>query len=85
MQVVYERCAAIDVHQKTAVTTILIMQANGHLQKETRTFATMTSDLLRLDDWLHELGVTVVAMESTGVFSLSLAHEMMADFLLEEP
>jgi hypothetical protein len=21
-----------------------------------------------LDDWLHELGVTVVAMESTGVF-----------------
>ncbi len=40
MQVVYERCAAIDVHQKTAVTTILIMQANGHLQKETRTFAT---------------------------------------------
>ena len=28
----------------------------------------MTSDLLRLDEWLHELGVTVVAMESTGVF-----------------
>lgn len=28
----------------------------------------MTSDLLRLDDWLHELGITVVAMESTGVF-----------------
>jgi hypothetical protein len=51
MQVVYERCAAIDVHQKTAVTTILITQANGHLQKETRTFATMTSDLLRLDGY----------------------------------
>jgi transposase len=68
MQVVYERCAAIDVHQKTAVTTPLITQAHGHVQKETRTFATMTSDLLRLDDWLHELGVTVVAMESTGVF-----------------
>ena len=68
MQVVYERCAAIDVHQKTAVTTILISQANGHLQKETRTFATMTSDLLRLEEWLQELGVTLVAMESTGVF-----------------
>jgi hypothetical protein len=63
MQVVYERCAAIDVHQKTAVTTTLITQANGQVQKETRTFATMTSDLLRLDDWLHELGITVVAME----------------------
>src|SRR6266567_4453000 len=68
MQVVYERCAAIDVHQETAVTTILITQANGHVQKETRTFTTMTSDLLRLDDWLQERGVTVVAMESTGVF-----------------
>jgi hypothetical protein len=68
MQVVYERCAAIDVHQKTAVTTILITQANGHVQKETQTFATMISDLLRLDDRLHELDVTVVAMESTGVF-----------------
>jgi hypothetical protein len=67
MQVVYERCAAIDVHQKTAVTTVLITQANGHLQKETRTFPTMTSDLLRLDDWLQEQEVTVVAMESTGV------------------
>lgn len=68
MQVVYERCAAIDVHQKTAVTTILITQANGHVQKETQTFATMTSDLLRLDDWLQEHEVNVVAMESTGVF-----------------
>jgi hypothetical protein len=32
MQVVYERCAAIDVHQKTAVTTTLITQANGHVR-----------------------------------------------------
>ena len=32
MQVVYERCAAIDVHQKTAVTTIMITQANGHVR-----------------------------------------------------
>ncbi|EFH84848.1 hypothetical protein [Ktedonobacter racemifer] len=69
MQIIYERCAAIDVHQKTAVTTVLITQANGHQQKQTRTFATTTSDLLLLDDWLHELGVTVVAMESTGVFT----------------
>jgi transposase len=28
----------------------------------------MTSDLLRLDDWLQEQEVNVVAMESTGVF-----------------
>jgi hypothetical protein len=36
MQVVYERCAAIDVHQKTAVTTVLITQANGHVRDARR-------------------------------------------------
>lgn len=25
IQVIYERCAAIDVHQKTAVTTVLLL------------------------------------------------------------
>ena len=68
MQVMYERCAAIDVHQKTAVTTALITQPDGRVQQQTRTFATMTSDLLALDDWLRAQGITVVAMESTGVF-----------------
>src|SRR5512142_403288 len=67
MQVVYERCAAIDVHQKTAVTTVMITQPDGSLQKQTHSFATMTSDLLALDDWLRAQGITVVAMESTGV------------------
>lgn len=53
MQVVYERCAAIDVHQMTAVTTALITQPDVSLQKQTRTFATMTSELLALDEWLR--------------------------------
>jgi transposase len=69
MQVMYERCAAIDVHQKTAVTTALITQPDGRVQQQTRTFATMTSDLLALDDWLRAQGITVVAMESTGVYT----------------
>jgi transposase len=33
-----------------------------------RTFKTMTADLLALNDWLGSLGVTHVALESTGVF-----------------
>jgi len=35
--------------------------------KESRTFGTMTQDLLALSDWLVAHGVTHVAMESTGV------------------
>lgn len=33
-----------------------------------RTFRSFTGDLHKLADWLHEVGVTTVAMESTGVY-----------------
>lgn len=68
MQVVYERCAGIDVHKKTVVVTIMLTAESGRMAKETRTFSTMTVDLLALDAWLEEQGVTHVAMESTGVY-----------------
>jgi len=68
MQVIHERCAALDVHKKTVVTTIMITQTDGSVQEQTRTFSTMTVDLLALDDWLSSHQVEVIAMESTGVF-----------------
>ena len=63
MQVVHERCAGLDVHKKTVVASVLSPEG-----QETRTFGTMTRDLLLLADWLTERGVTHVAMESTGVY-----------------
>lgn len=36
--------------------------------RETRTFGTMTDDLLAMADWLRSMGCTHVAMESTGAF-----------------
>jgi transposase len=68
MQVIYERCAAVDVHKKTAVTTIMITQADGSVKEQLRTFSTMTADLLALDDWLRMHEVQVIAIESTGVY-----------------
>jgi transposase len=68
MRVIYERCAAIDVHKKTAVTTVMITQADGSVQEHVRTFSTMTADVLALDDWLRSHRVEVIAMESTGVY-----------------
>jgi transposase len=68
MQVEYERCAGIDLHKKTAVTTIMITHPDGHVEEHTRTFSTMTSDLLALDDWLRVHGVQMVAMEATGIY-----------------
>jgi len=68
MQIVYERCAAVDVHKRTAVVCAVTPDAKGQRQKERRTFSTMTPDLLTMRHWLHALGVTHVAMESTGSF-----------------
>jgi len=40
----------------------------GRREREVRTFETFTDDLVRMRDWLIEVGVTEVAMEATGVF-----------------
>jgi transposase len=56
------------VHKKTVVAAIIVPGEQGDLRKETRTFGTMTSDLLALSDWLLSCSVTHVAMESTGEY-----------------
>jgi len=68
MDIVHTHCAGLDVHKKTVVVTIIVPGPNGGWQKETRTFGTMTTDLLALSDWLMELVVSHVAMESTGEY-----------------
>jgi transposase len=68
MEVVYRHCAGLDVHKKVVVAAIIVLDALGKLYRETRSFGTMTADLLELSDWLLSLGVTHVAMESTGEY-----------------
>jgi transposase len=63
MQALYPCCCGIDIHARTAVAC-LIKQGG----RQTRTFSTMTDDLLRLSDWLTAEGCTHVAIESTGVY-----------------
>jgi len=67
MEVVYKRCCGLDVHKAIVVACVIIREA-GKVLKEIRTFRTMTSDLLVLQDWLLAHGVTHVAMESTGIY-----------------
>ncbi len=68
MNLVYERCAGLDVHKRTVVVCAIVPDAQGQRHKEWRTFTTMTPDLLRMRHWLKALGVTHAAMESTGSF-----------------
>jgi transposase len=68
MQVLYEHCAGLDVHKKSVVACVWNSPLTGPTTKETRSFGTMTADLLALSDWLQSHAVTHVAMESTGVY-----------------
>lgn len=63
MKAVFTRCAALDIAKKSVVVCLL---APRH--QETRTYGTMTAQLLELADWLQTHQVTHVAMESTGVY-----------------
>ena len=63
MDILYPCCCGIDIHAKTAVACLI---KDG--KKQTRTFSTMTDDLLKLLDWLQQAGCRQVAIESTGVY-----------------
>jgi transposase len=68
MQIVYARCAGLDVHKKTVVVCVRLVGDDGTLTTHTRTFGTTTSELLHFSAWLLTLEVSHVAMESTGEF-----------------
>ena len=67
MEVVYRRCSGVDIHKESISVCVLLMEEEGG-KKQIRRFGTMTRDLLELSLWLRQLGVTHVAMESTGVY-----------------
>ncbi len=67
MEVVFPRCAGLDVHKKTVVACVSIHEGSERI-REVRTFGTTTAQLHALRAWLREMRVTQVAMESTGSY-----------------
>src|SRR3954452_6246374 len=63
MQVLYPCCCGLDIHKKFVVACVLTTADDGRVQKATRTFSTMTDDLLALLDWLGGLGLTPRRLE----------------------
>lgn len=81
MEVLYPRCAGLDVHQASVVASVRI--ANGaKASHEVRTFESTTKALLALADWLGATGCTHVAMESTGVYWKPVWHVLEGHFEL---
>lgn len=46
MEIVHTHCAGLDVHKKTVVAVIIVLGPKRSWYQETRTFGTMTAELL---------------------------------------
>ena len=69
MDIVYARCAGLDVHKATVVACVRMPGPRPeHGRRRPQTFATTLRGLRALVAWLIAHGVTHVAMESTGVY-----------------
>jgi transposase len=75
-----DRCAGIDVGQALLVVCVRVVNERGRVAEEVRSFGATTPDLLELRDWLVSLGVTHVAMESTGVYWKAPYYLLEDDF-----
>jgi transposase len=81
MEVLYPRCAGLDVHAKTVVACVRLA-VGAHVTYEHRTVPTSTRGLLELADWLTGYEVTHVAMEATGVYWKPVWHVLEDAFTL---
>lgn len=68
MDTLHHHCAGLDVHKDSVYAAVRHLNPDGSVRQEVRAFATTTSALLALADWLAQEQVTHVAMESTGVY-----------------
>jgi transposase len=80
MEILHERCAGLDVHKKNVKACFASPVEGGTRQKETRTYLTMTQNLLEMRDWLKEQGCTHIAMEATGVYWKPIYNLLEGDF-----
>lgn len=81
MDLLYTRCAGLDVHPRS-VSACARLVNEGRVLHDVRTFGTSTRELREMADWLASLGCTHVAMESTGVYWKPVWHVLEGRFEL---
>jgi transposase len=80
MEVLYPRCAGLDVHKDSVFARVRCVSEPRH--DEVRNFGTTTTALFELNEWLSMHGVTHVAMEATGVYWKPVWHMLEESFEL---
>jgi transposase len=68
MQILYERCAGLDIGKDEVVACVRVPDGGGGRHREVRTFGTFTRQLETLAEWLAAEGVNEVVMEATGQY-----------------
>jgi transposase len=81
MEVLFPRCAGLDVH-KDVVVACARVAVDGRVTQEVRSFATTTTALCALSTWLEEQRCTHVVMEATGVYWKPVWHVLEGAFEL---
>jgi transposase len=80
MDIVHPRVAGIDVHKKVIwVAVRLPGEAPGERKLTVRRFLAFWRSLQQMASWLAGLGVTDVAMESTGVYWWPVYHALAGE------
>lgn len=82
MEVLYSKCAGLDIHKDVVVACVRIAQEGDKAFQEVRSFATTTTELLALAEWMTEHQCTHVAMEATGVYWKPVWHVLEESFEL---
>ena len=75
-----ERCAMLDVHKAQVTACVRVPDGAGGRRQEIREFRTTTAGLITLADWLRSWAVTVVGMESTGVYWRAIYYLLEDEF-----
>ena len=68
MEVIYERCAGLDVGKDEVVACVRVPDGAGGRRQEVHTYPTFSSGLESLAEWLDDHDVTQVVLEATGQY-----------------
>jgi transposase len=81
MEVLYAKCAGLDVH-KDVVVACARTAVESKVTQDVRSFGTTTTALFELSAWLEQQQCTHVVMEATGVYWKPVWHVLEGTFEL---
>lgn len=76
LSALHRRVAGIDVHRMQHTVTVLLEGEDGAVERTTRSCGGFRRQLRELAQWLSELGIERVVLESTGIYWRSVHAQL---------